>query len=500
MVARHDVDDVNSVLTITLPFEEISPTIKKEIRKWTQKADIKGFRKGKVPEAYVIKMYGQSLVYDIVMKETQKQLDDYIKNENLNILGSPLVSKSQKTYTFLPSFTEDYVFAFDIGMVPPFELNDFKAHVFDKYESEIDDAYVAEEKAAILKQYSQDVDSDKANEESHLVFGAVELENGAVKEEGASSTFKSAAMDLNMDTFGKAITDFAVGDHFDVNIFEVEKNLSKELVIKYLINDQKETTGLFRLEVKNIQNKALPTLDQEFFDKLFGPDIVHSEEEFDGKIKESIASFKNTQSEAILYKDFQTYMIENNQVQLPEDFLKRVIAENKKENDNHVTSQKEYDNTFRHLKWVEIKRKLIQTYPVDVQEKDIREYFFNKLQRDYGQYLQYIGADKVRELIEKSLKDSDQVYTAYDHLETEFLFQAVRKDLTLNNVILSRTDFAKKVEANQAHDHDHDHEGHDHSHDHNHDHDHDHEGHEHNHDHEGHDHSHDHNHDHGHAH
>ena len=91
-VVREEIDNLNSVLTIVLEKAEVENKLKTELSKYREKAQMKGFRKGKTPDTMLRKLYGKGLLADIVNDFLQHQLYDYIIENKLEVLGQPMPS------------------------------------------------------------------------------------------------------------------------------------------------------------------------------------------------------------------------------------------------------------------------------------------------------------------------------------------------------------------------------------------------------------------------
>ena len=89
-VERQEIDQLNSTITILLEPGDYEPNFLDELKKYKSKVQMKGFRKGKTPIGVIKKMYGQSVLAEIVMDKINKGLTDFISEEKINILGQPL--------------------------------------------------------------------------------------------------------------------------------------------------------------------------------------------------------------------------------------------------------------------------------------------------------------------------------------------------------------------------------------------------------------------------
>ena len=121
-VVREDIDSLNSKLTVTVTKESYEPKLNDELNKLKKKASLKGFRKGKTPIGFIKKMYGKPTLAEMVNKELQDALFNYIDEEKMEILGQPIATSDQELLDFDINKLTDYTFKFDVGLVPQFEV------------------------------------------------------------------------------------------------------------------------------------------------------------------------------------------------------------------------------------------------------------------------------------------------------------------------------------------------------------------------------------------
>src|SRR5574340_843627 len=89
-ITRENIDDLNAVITVKVEkpdYEEKVETVLKDYRK---KANIKGFRPGMVPIGLIKKLYGKAVRIDEINKVITENVQKYITDEKLEILGDPL--------------------------------------------------------------------------------------------------------------------------------------------------------------------------------------------------------------------------------------------------------------------------------------------------------------------------------------------------------------------------------------------------------------------------
>ena len=119
-VIKNQVDDLNIEVTINLKGEDYAEQEKKRLAAYRRSADFKGFRKGMVPAQLVKKIYGDQALYEAINTIISEQLDKFIKDNDLHILGEPIPSESQKENEWVDG--ADFEFKFDLGLSPDINI------------------------------------------------------------------------------------------------------------------------------------------------------------------------------------------------------------------------------------------------------------------------------------------------------------------------------------------------------------------------------------------
>ena len=115
-VEKQLIDPVNASIKINLVKADYQEKVDKTLKTYRQKANVPGFRPGMVPLGLIQKMYGKAVLAEEINKIVLEALYNYIKENNLNILGEPLPGKQQTPPDF--NAGEDFEFIFDIALAP----------------------------------------------------------------------------------------------------------------------------------------------------------------------------------------------------------------------------------------------------------------------------------------------------------------------------------------------------------------------------------------------
>ena len=95
-ITKNQIDDLNATIKIELGKEDYAGRVEKALKDYQKKVVVNGFRPGKTPMGIVKKMCGKSLLVDEINKVLGESLNNYIKENNLQILGEPLPNETEQ--------------------------------------------------------------------------------------------------------------------------------------------------------------------------------------------------------------------------------------------------------------------------------------------------------------------------------------------------------------------------------------------------------------------
>ena len=144
-VTKNQIDDLNLELVLDVAAEDYAPIKKKKLNERRKTAEFKGFRKGMVPMSLVERVYGPNALVDAVNEIISEQLDKFIRENSLNIIGEPITGKNQKEVDWEDG--KDFEFVFDMALNPEVkvevtkddEVNEYNITVTEKAKKEMKD-------------------------------------------------------------------------------------------------------------------------------------------------------------------------------------------------------------------------------------------------------------------------------------------------------------------------------------------------------------------------
>ncbi|MBK8555516.1 MAG: hypothetical protein IPL65_06980 [Lewinellaceae bacterium] len=316
-VVRKDIDNNSAKITVTILREEIQPKVDAELKRFRQRAGIKGFRQGQVPMAYVKKMFGSSLLVDTFNDMMSQEIYNYLKESQLDVLGQPLPAEDQHQYSFkIDSLEPEYAVVYDVGFVNPFEVQGLdKAQKFERYTiADIDDL------AGEDLDYARNRMGKRSNPENDIQDNDIVRIKAKEVDGDYETTITVYVKNVTDEAFRSELLGKKKGDSIRFNARTVEEQQEEHMYRKYILsladNDERQVNDWFEGEIEEVSRVEKADLDEEFYKSYFGGK-VNSETEAIDEIKKGIQNFYEVRANALLMRDFQDRLMELNKIELP---------------------------------------------------------------------------------------------------------------------------------------------------------------------------------------
>lgn len=439
--------NVSGVLTISLVEEDYQAEVKKQLSELGRRRPIKGFRPGHVPASLLMKHYGGQVTAEVVDQVVSRELSNYIRENNLDLLGEPMLSSDTKVDLMNE---KEFDFKFDLGFAPEFELKLDKRVKVPYYNIEVSQEMVDQQNNAYKKRYGTQVSGEVADEESLLRGSMQELgEDGKAKEDGIKVERTIVSPKFLKDDAEKA--KFVGKKVNDVVVFNPYKgaggNITELASMLNVDKDKAEVKSDFTFTVEDILINKDAELGQEFYDNVLGKDVAKNEEEYFAKIKEMLAGQLKSDSNYRFTIDAEQVLKKKvGDLELPDDFLKRYLVSINKD----ATAEKieeEYPRTREEIIWQLIKEKVAKTYDVKIEKEDQL-----RLARIYAaqQFAQYgignVPEETINRYAEDILNNKDYAREINNRAFEDKVYSTIRDNVSLTEKSVSVEEFNKLFE------------------------------------------------------
>ena len=423
-IEQNRIDDLNLELTLSVVKEDYADKKVAKLKEHRKYAEIKGFRKGMVPMSLIEKMYGQASLVDAVNDVISSALNDFIKENNLNVVGEPLPAEDQPQTEWVDG--NDFTFKFDIAQNPQINLELSKDDKIPYYNIEVSEAARDEMKQNMLKQYGSLEEGEAAKEDDFII---VDFVQGETRVEGAYVALRSISEAVKPSFVG-----LKAGDSIDVNVNEAfENETDRASMLKVKKEELANLDPMFKMTVNNVKTFVNAPVNQETFDKIFGEGNVKSEEEFDAKVAERLAFEYSNESNWRFSKDAKDYILAKAGLEVPEKFLKRWIYVINEGKFTMEDIEKDWALFIVDYKWQMIRTYLMQKYNVKIEEKDILASAKGFAAYQFAMYgMNNVPDEQLESFAKNILAQEDQSRRIYDQVENEKTIAAVREAVSLD--------------------------------------------------------------------
>ena len=257
-LAVEKLDGSMAKLTITVPAEEFTKAITSAYNKQKSKFSVPGFRKGKVPQAFIEKMYGAAIFYE----DAANQLINEYYPKELENCEEEITSNPEIDVTQIEK-GKDFIFTATVAVKPEIKIGDYKGVEIEKIDTTVTDEDVM---AEILKDQKEngrkiDVTDRAAQMDDEVTINFEGFVDDVAFEGGKGENYKlTLGSHSFIDTFEDQIVGKNIGDKFDVNVTFPEE---------YHVEDLKGKPAVFKVELLAISTLELPELDDEFASDVF---------------------------------------------------------------------------------------------------------------------------------------------------------------------------------------------------------------------------------------
>lgn len=290
-------------LTIDVPADEFEKAITKAYNKNKGQFTIPGFRKGKVPQMMIERMYGPGVFYEeaanYVMPEAYEAA---VTESNLEIVSRPVVDVTQMEKG------KDFIFTAEVAIKPEATLGEYKGIEVEKAVIEVTDEEVDAELKKTQEQNSREIVAERPAENGDTVvidyagtIDGVAFDGGTAQ--GHALVLGSGSF---IPGFEEQLVGAAAGSDVDVHVTFPEDYHAAELAGK---------EAVFACTVHEVKTKEYPEIDDEFAQDVSEFDTLA---EYKEDIKKNILSKKETEAKSAKQQAVMDKIIENATMEIPE--------------------------------------------------------------------------------------------------------------------------------------------------------------------------------------
>ena len=432
-ITKKQADALNCQVTIDIAADDYAEALKKRLNEYRRRADIKGFRKGMAPMSLIQRMYGDQCLYESVNHLVGEQLDNFIRDEKLRIVGEPLPSEDQPQIEWKAG--NDFTFKFDMAQTPEINFEVGEGDKIPYYEINVTEEAKKAMKNQMLQQYGSLQEGKAAGENDYII---ADIANDSHSVEGVYVSIANVAEIARPLFVGKK-----AGEKITVNVNEAfENETDRASMLKVDKAKLADLDPMFTFTVVNVKTFKAAENNQETWNLMFGEGNVTSEEQFMEKVVERIKANHTQEANYRFGSDVRKYFVEKANIELPEEFLKRwlVYANDGKYSREDV--EKEFPAFVEDFKWQLTRGYLMEKLGLKVEAKDIQEAAESYVAYQYAMYgMGNVPADMIKSSAKNVLEDENQRRRLEEQVEDNKTISAIREKVSLQTKKISEDKF-----------------------------------------------------------
>ncbi|MBK8444678.1 MAG: hypothetical protein IPL35_15290 [Sphingobacteriales bacterium] len=409
------------------------------------------------------KMIGNQVLVDTIIDMVSEGIDEYVKKENLQLLGSPLpIEGKAPDVAFDIQKSQPYSFEYEIGIVPPYELN-WDNFTVTQYTRKVEESDVNEVLESMRMRYGKQIELTKPVENSDVLeVYLVELdEAGNVKDDGVDNT-ATLPLDFFKEEGGhrERVKAMNLNESIKIELFEAV-NKSKEDIARHLLDMQRTEfvhtlSPLFEMQLKKVTNHEPASLDAEFFmQTLQNPNATESDLRED--IRRNLADYIQRDSEHRLMHDIEHEIVSKTNVRFSEDFLYKIIQHNnnQREADKRISEEElkaQIPQQIEKARWELIRHRIKQESNIEVQGEEVVDAVAAQIryavQMQYGRFL---TDEELESILPKALENKESVSRTVNNLINQKIDGILIERINKVEQVISKEEFNKYFENHHHH-------------------------------------------------
>ncbi len=441
-------------IKVTFPQEEIAEQLEKTYKNISQKANIKGFRKGKVPRVILEKLYPkQSILPEVAEDLLTQSLQDIVEEYDLTLIADPDI-KVEKLELYA-----DFVVNITFNVEPEFELPNLEDIKATKTVVKITDLMVDDELKEIQRSYPK---TAPTYEERALVEGDVasvkyttEIYYDDSTTHKSDEEFKS---DIKLEKgytrpeFLKDLVGKKPGEKVKIEIVYSADSSAKT-------KERKISKSIYDIEILGILKEEMPELTDDFVKEL-SQGKIESLEVLKTDIRTQLESMEESRAQETLKADVMEKISNALDIELPEVMVSREKENIKKRQETEC--EKEQMSLEDFLKKNNISQEENEKKIDEIAKQTVKNtLILNRVVRDFDVALE--EADYNKELLNMAMKMGISPKQISDNLmKNEQAFASFKESVLMKKALdvliskvnvtvnsVTREDFAETLEKMQ---------------------------------------------------
>lgn len=425
-IVLSEINNLESILTLTLNQEEdLNPKVEMLLKEYQKKIDMPGFRKGMVPMNIVKRKYELALKFDELNKIIIHTVDNYIKDNQLNLIGS-----ANPIYKETVDFNQKEMnFEFQLGFRPNLSINLSKIEA-SLYKIKLTEQSIDKTLDKIKKQHATYTTQKKVQKQSEVfvnVIGEREKKHFVLTPE----MIKDESLLIGKQ-LGEIITikssDFIHGK-------ESLNNLLK-----------REIHDTIQLKIQKIHLKNSIEFNEELFKKLYPNDSITTLEKLKVKIAKDLESYYQESSMVYFYNQVKQKILDCVDCSLPENFLIQTIKSSEKKEISLEQAREKFENSKNEILFSLIEADLLLNNNIKIPSSELLNFMKNSFLHELKSHGMFnFSEEESSKLLSHVLKDENQIQLYSNRLKRIKLTTLFLEKVKINHEEITIDEFSKII-------------------------------------------------------
>lgn len=300
-----DVSATKKRVAVTVQAEDVTRRIEEKYTDVAKRAKIRGFRPGKAPRKVVEKHYADLVFGQVSMELMEEYSKRALKEANISSVGGMSVEPNNLEKD------KDFTFFVEVDVLPEFTLQEYKGLTIEAEDVNVTDEEVNEAIENLRKRNTQlkTPEPSRPAGKDDMVIMEMKAESKGVAIAHEEDFSVGIGWKMMPESFEESLIGMKVGDSkvFDVTYPEDEKSALSGQTVR------------FDIKIKDIKEKIMPQLDDEFAKDLGRENVADLREYLKEKIKEAKEETKKLKIKDEILRQLR----EKHPIQLPESLVEQ---------------------------------------------------------------------------------------------------------------------------------------------------------------------------------
>ncbi|WP_273412493.1 trigger factor [Prevotella aurantiaca] len=455
-ISFENPDKLNGLLTIVVEEADYKEEVEKALKDYRKRANIPGFRPGQVPMGLLKRQVGPQVKMDAINKILGENLQKYIVDNKIHMLGQPMASETQEAVEL--EKPAPYTFKFDIAIAPEFDIELTNKDTIEYYDIKVDDKLIDQQIEMFASRAghydkAQEFDPEKRD----MLKGDIrELDANGNTLEGGITVEGAVLMPqyIKVEDQKKLFDGCKLGDIITFNPRKAYPEGDAEIssLLKIDRKEVAEHIGDFSYQITEISRFVNAENNKELWDSVYGADAnINDEAAFRAAIAEGVSKQLERDSDYKFMLDVRAYAEKKvGDLQFPDALLKRIMLSNNKDKGAEFVEQN-YQPSINELKWHLVRDKIANANNIKVEDADVRESASQMARAQFAQYgMNNVPDEYVNNYVEEMMKKRENIDSFVEAALDRKLSVALKSVVKLKKKSVSLDEFNKLMMPAEA--------------------------------------------------